>query len=355
MRKLFCSLIALSLTLYNANAQISTKGLVASYSFSGNAKDESGKNNNGDVHGATLTFDRFGNPNSAYDFDGINDYIAINSKVLSGLNEYTYSLWAKPKGTPTNGGGMMLSVGDVLNNSDQGLTYQPTRTYFAGSYNEGNLPIQSYAKSNEIAPNQWMHIVVTRNSDSIKLFINGELVQLDSHTLINKQSVSFGGNTQALILGGRCSLYPEYFFKGAIDDLRLYNRALTENEVYSLTSEIKNRCSKNSTDTLLLHSRLVAYNPITYLNNVKVYPNQTRNKLIIDFGQDFSSMTGYTLKISNKEGITNFSATVSKQSEVVDLLTWNATDTYLISLINEKGVTLDTRVILLQPQRPTTK
>ena len=355
MRKLFCSLIALSSLVCTVNAQISSKGLVASYSFTGNAKDESGSGNNGVVHGATLTFDRFGNPNCAYNFDGISNYIEIVPKVLSGLNEYTYSLWAKPKGIPTNGGGMMLSVGDIQTNSDQGLTYQPTKTYFAGSYNAGSNPIQSYAKSTVIAPDQWMHVVVTRNSDSIKLFINGDLVKLDSYTLINKQAVSQGTNAQALILGGRCSLYPDYFFKGAIDDLRFYNRALSDNEVTALSLEIKNRCSINVSDTLLLHSRLVAYNPITYLNNIKVYPNQAKNKLIIDFGADFSSMRGYSLKIVNKEGVSTYNATIDKQSEAIDLLTWDTKETYTISLINEKGNTLDYKVILLQAKKTTTK
>ena len=52
-------------------------GLVAYYPFNGNADDESGNGNHGTVNGATLTIDRFGNENSAYSFDGIDDYIDI--------------------------------------------------------------------------------------------------------------------------------------------------------------------------------------------------------------------------------------------------------------------------------------
>ncbi|MCK4678383.1 MAG: hypothetical protein KAT48_09640 [Bacteroidales bacterium] len=58
--------------------QIPTQGLVAYYPFKGNVNDESGHENHRKVYGATLTTDRFGNPNSAYSFDGMGDYISIS-------------------------------------------------------------------------------------------------------------------------------------------------------------------------------------------------------------------------------------------------------------------------------------
>ena len=70
------------------------KGLVAYYPFNENANDESGNGNNGTIHGASLTTDRNGNSESAYQFDGINDYIS-NSNGLKYLvnNTYSISLW----------------------------------------------------------------------------------------------------------------------------------------------------------------------------------------------------------------------------------------------------------------------
>tara|TARA_B100000902_G_C26670287_1_gene602721 strand:- start:79 stop:306 length:228 start_codon:yes stop_codon:yes gene_type:complete len=50
---------------------VPTNGLVGYWPFNGNANDESVNTNNGTVNGATLTTDRFGNANSAYDFDGV--------------------------------------------------------------------------------------------------------------------------------------------------------------------------------------------------------------------------------------------------------------------------------------------
>ena len=70
-------------------------GLVAYYPFNGNADDLSGNGNNGIVHGAALTEDRFGNANSAYHFDGIDDYIMIphSEDFKFGVYDFTISLW----------------------------------------------------------------------------------------------------------------------------------------------------------------------------------------------------------------------------------------------------------------------
>jgi hypothetical protein len=68
-------------------------GLVAYYPFNGNANDESGNGNNGTVNGATLTMDRFGNPNSAYNFDGMNNFIEISSLSNMQYKPITYSVW----------------------------------------------------------------------------------------------------------------------------------------------------------------------------------------------------------------------------------------------------------------------
>ena len=72
-----------------------TAGLIAYYPFNGNANDMSGNGNNGSVAGATLSEDRFGNPDSAYYFDG-NDYINIGQlPQLQGAQGITVSCWVR--------------------------------------------------------------------------------------------------------------------------------------------------------------------------------------------------------------------------------------------------------------------
>ena len=69
-------------------------GLVAYYPFNGNANDASGNGNNGTVCGAVLTTNRFGVPNSAYDFDGATTYIRVpDSDSLELTNDFSLSVW----------------------------------------------------------------------------------------------------------------------------------------------------------------------------------------------------------------------------------------------------------------------
>ena len=79
-------------------SQTPTNGLVGYWTFSGNANDSSGNNLNGTVNGAVLTEDRFGNSSSAFNFDGIDDYILVNDDDLLSFpnNEFTFSFWVNP-------------------------------------------------------------------------------------------------------------------------------------------------------------------------------------------------------------------------------------------------------------------
>lgn len=73
---------------------IPTNGLIAEYLFNGNANDTSGQGNDGIVNGSTLTTDRNGNANSAYIFDGVDDYIEIaDHSSLDGMDGLTISVW----------------------------------------------------------------------------------------------------------------------------------------------------------------------------------------------------------------------------------------------------------------------
>ena len=75
-------------------AQIPTTGLVGYWPFNGNANDESGTGNNGTVNGATLTTDRFGNANSAYNFNGSSEFIEVtHNSSLTFTTGVSFSFW----------------------------------------------------------------------------------------------------------------------------------------------------------------------------------------------------------------------------------------------------------------------
>ena len=94
MRNMAAVIIILTLVVGGSAFAGINDGLVAYYPFNGNANDESGSGNNGTVHEASLTNDRFSNPNSAYFFDGVNDHIDANNIDLSVI---TASVWINLK------------------------------------------------------------------------------------------------------------------------------------------------------------------------------------------------------------------------------------------------------------------
>jgi len=192
------------------------------------------------VYGATLTTDRFENANSAYLFNGINNYISIPTPNLINLNNYSYSVWVKPTATPINYGNIVFEVGGASNYNTgdgfgQGISCETNQTFFGGSYNVGSNPKQSYLYSSPFMLNNWYHIVSTRNDSTMKLYINGNLVNSSSTALTNGESANYGNVIEKnAIIGGRCFLNPTYFFTGVIDDFSIYNRNLTQAEIDTL-------------------------------------------------------------------------------------------------------------------------
>jgi hypothetical protein len=210
-------------------------GLIAYYPFNGSADDKSGNNNNGVVNDAILSSDKFGHPNSAYSFNGTSSYISLKpASNFVGLSNYTISLWVKPTVITTNSGGMIYGFGSDSYGPVQGLTYQSTATLFAGSYNIGSNPVQSSSRSCCYDPNNWVYVAVTRDNSAINLFINGTLIPPQATSPTNDQNADYGSGPFSAILGGRSSLDYRYFFTGIIDEVRIYNRVLSGNEIAEL-------------------------------------------------------------------------------------------------------------------------
>src|SRR4051794_3494526 len=95
------------------------EGLIAEYLFNGNAGDTSGRGHHGVVHGATLTADRFGNPNAACHFDGIDDYISIDPPVPLHDSQFSLSVWVRYDARDMDGYTNCIVAQDDGNDEDQ--------------------------------------------------------------------------------------------------------------------------------------------------------------------------------------------------------------------------------------------
>jgi hypothetical protein len=230
MRTILTSIAAL--TAFSLCAQVPsyvpTDGLVGWWPFNGNANDESGNGNNGAVNGATLTEDRFGNSNSSYNFDGVNDLVEIqDNNSLDFDNSYSISVWQIFNSTSS-------SAQYFIN---KGCSPTPAyRIYYEGTSAESYTadcftPIRSYV-SGPSNNSEWVCIVVTYDGLSLKLFINGILYSSSN------QSGSIINSNSNLLFG--CSMNTNNcpalsaFFAGKLDDIGMWNRALDECEIQAL-------------------------------------------------------------------------------------------------------------------------
>ena len=187
-------------------------GLVAFYPFNGNANDESGNGNNGIVNGASLTADRFGNGNKAYNFDGINDNIKTSNITFGGGQFYSISFWVNLNTSYASGFPQhyILDNGTVSNfiaiNTD---------------FNQTAFACLDKPSPNNV--NKWVNYVCIKNSTDLQIYIGGVLNS--SSNLCNKNF----SNTRNLVIGST-NLDTE-FTNGKIDDIRIYNRILTQQEI----------------------------------------------------------------------------------------------------------------------------
>ncbi len=240
MKNLLMTTIAIFGLALFANAQvpnyIPTNGLVGWWPFNGNANDESGNGYNGTVDGASLVTDRFGGTNSAYIFDGINDYIFVsNIPDFVSYSGITISCWFKTQ--IHSNAGLVDRMDYVsghrvsLRNADPIFDYD--KKVWASS---GNFYTNTRANSSsQYLLGQWNHVVASF-SDSIRIYINATLEQTAS--LPNNQ-----GNAGVLSFGRSLPDVPEYL-DGILDDIGIWNRALTPQEITELFNAIN--CANNT-------------------------------------------------------------------------------------------------------------
>jgi len=208
----------------------STIGLIASYTFSGNANDASINGNHGTVNGATLTTDRFGTANSAYLFNGSSQYISIpNSPSLqSATTSLTMNAWINLSGYTLVGQPGVAAILTKSNSSSSNFMYkmdvaQTPATIFASTNNFSNYATAPYS----FCLNQWYMVTAVLDGTTAFFYVNG--------TLVGTQAFVTSITSDGLPLEiGRDSPGLVEFFNGKLDDIRIYNRALSPCEVAEL-------------------------------------------------------------------------------------------------------------------------
>jgi hypothetical protein len=229
----------LSALLPNATAQsFLTNGLVAYYPFNGNANDASGKGNNGTINEATLTQDRFGITNAAYSFSGINNYISFAGVPTSQVDNWTMTAWVKPASLNQMGIAVALGYDDGVSANGYSIVITGDASSSGNKLFAvfGGIPY-AWVDSGFVftSTSQWYQLVMLRNSGVTSFYVNGVLTP-NSTTTTPYTPTSFR-------IGSENGLR---FFNGAIDDVRIYNRALPASEVTELYADESGFCSPHA-------------------------------------------------------------------------------------------------------------
>jgi len=204
------------------------KGLIAYYPFNGNANDESGNEHHGKVNGPTLALNRFGQSQQAYQFDGNTNYIIISHHEdidFGDSDEATVSLWVKPSRFQKSNG--ILSK--YQSNGSNGYVLRLVDE--SGGLEWGPLARQSsygISADNALQLLKWQHVVLVHDKGSSDLYLDAEMLARGPNR--------WSKNEDDLTIGRDYTEGSELnrLFAGSIDDVRIYNRALSAEEVKAL-------------------------------------------------------------------------------------------------------------------------
>ena len=326
----------------NVPSYVPTNGLIGWWPFNGNANDESGNGYNGSVTGSTLTKDRFGMSNNAYNFLPNNFIEVQGSASINFTDSLSINCWYKNN---IISGGVYVSkhISSTLNSSFV-MYNEPTNGCGPTNYiTDVNNQIRFIKNGSLCDTISWHMLTLVFKKPILKMYTDGVLYDSITCNTIKQANLP-------ILFGATSTTSPPFaasVTNSKIDDIGIWNRAINPQEVSNLYNG--NLCFQTITvtDTLLINMGITGFNPVTYNNTIKIYPNPTNDHITIDNG-DYTSLNGYQIVISNTLGQQVFQSAITQQSFYVDITTWGGAGVYFVNIINPNGVTTDTRKIVLQ-------
>ena len=224
---------------FSFGSGVSDAGLVAYYTFNGDASDRSGNGNNGTVNRATVTDGYNGEASGAYAFGGPHSPGSIRvpkSESLRIGNEWTFAAYVKPLGvTAMDGYGNNSSTGaqTIMAKSHDRSGFVIMYNLNGDKFNTWMGGFASWTKGiNANMPgsylSQWVHVAYVYSNGEFRIYLNGELKSTKQVTPDFSRA-----NNEDMYLGK----FSDYWYpmNGALDEVRIYNRALDGLEIQTLS------------------------------------------------------------------------------------------------------------------------
>ena len=246
-----CSLCSTAFA-QNVPDYVPTEGLVAWYPFNGNANDESGNGYHCETYGAMLTDDRYGTQSSAFDFDGQGSHLRGAALPFSDLSislwfnhdsgGYTYT--ADPNSSAPTGAQLIgqgtahvpcswsdfaIGFADAAIGNDDLLAWEKS--------NAGGCSVQQSSANWPLETETWIHLIAISQGTQVDFFIDGiwvNSVEFVEPFNLTGSVFSIGARYVENCNGGEPCSGPGNAWNGAIDDVGIWNRALTEEEILAL-------------------------------------------------------------------------------------------------------------------------
>ena len=248
-------LVAVLFALLSLNAfsqipeYVPTDGLVAWYPLDGNASDFSGNSHHGTINGASSAADRNNMVEMALDFDGVNDGVFIPHHDDFLTSEQTITFWMNVEASELlNTPGLSNSMG-LINKTNQELpnsqnrfftinlggidepSFEPFTINLAGSTGfivDPESSVESTSSDSIIFSNNWYFIAAVMTDSSLQIFVDGELVA--SNALLHPRLI----NSDDIKIGVDYKFNPNRYFKGRLDEIGFFSRALTTVEILGM-------------------------------------------------------------------------------------------------------------------------
>ena len=276
----YLTLLVTNVATAQVPSYVPTNGLVGYWPFNGNANDESGNGNNGTVNGATLTADRFGVANSSYSFNGgSSNSISIPDNAAFNTTQGTWSLWVK---TTSVSGGNGYGIMGKGSNTTSNIGIQEYQNHIGGKISWQSGAATAFGCGTYLVNDgNWHSYIITWDGANINGYFDGVLCGTGTYPGANLS------NGLPIKIGRLDEAYWQSY-NGSVDDIGIWNRVLTADELLDLF----NSCSV-SPQVVLGNSSPSAFTSSTYIcdNNLGSIYTWTVSNGVIAGGQGTNSVS----------------------------------------------------------------
>ena len=385
MKNKILTLLLICSSLLSLNAQIKLDSLLAYYPFNGNAGDSSGSGAHATAFNTIDTLNRFGDTAQAFYFNGTSGYVLLpNDSALKPSFPFSISLWLYIDDYPQFH--QQIYSSDDITSSYSGfwVTLTPqgeVNASYGNGLGNGICCRRSKHPNVAVAKDTWIHVVASFNGlNAIDVYIDGL-----------KQTGTYSGNATNVGYSTTMGSMARYitanngtrYLNALIDDVRIYNDTLDQNDVNYLTYDVP--CtgvvydSVNVFDTITYSQ--VVYDSIPYYDSVsvsiqltqydtiaiantllinssisisehlesffKIYPNPSQDYIYVDLGEEALNLKGKKIIVYSATGAKVLEVPLAHQKTKIETNSLNGMGTYFIQLMNEKGQELLTRKIIV--------